>query len=88
VTVEPEQIETSAEIEVWDVNWPIVVAFLDVTTQWRAIAGLGGVLWLGLDYVALDVVLRRRGDLGDELFELIRIMEQAALPVLNERTDG
>lgn len=88
MTVTAEEIETSAEVDVWDVNWDALLAFLDLATQWRAIAGLGGVMWLGLDYVAADVVLRRRGSDGDEVFELIRVMEQAALPVLNERTDG
>jgi hypothetical protein len=35
-------------------------AFLSVYGQWRTVqAGLGGVLWIGLDYAAVDAGLRR-----------------------------
>lgn len=47
----------------------------------------GQVLWHGLDYPAVEVVLRLRGFKGKnamEMFEGIQVMEAAALPILNK----
>lgn len=86
VTVENSVVETSAEVEVWGENWPAVTVFLDCATQWASVEmGGAGILRTGLRYGDVDVVLRRRGFDGDEVFELVRVMEQEALPILNER---
>ena len=77
-----------SETAIWPCNWPALLAWLDCATTWRIVIAPGGLIWLGLDYVAVDVVLRRRGDEGDETFALLRAMEQAALPILNERLDA
>lgn len=42
---------------VWPENWHAVCAFLDMSSQWRMLPMLNGVLWQGLDYSALPVVL-------------------------------
>ena len=40
----------------------VVWFFSKLRTHWRAIAkGLGGVVWLGLDWAAVDSTMRRRG---------------------------
>ncbi|MDR5655410.1 DUF1799 domain-containing protein [Ruixingdingia sedimenti] len=65
------------------VNWSSVCAFLACETQWRAVATLAGVIWLGLDYPAVDVVLRRQGA-PDAVFADLQIMEAAALEVFAE----
>lgn len=67
-------------------NWLSVCAFLACETQWRAIAGMmGGLVWLGLDYSAVDVVLRRLGfDDPDSVFADLQVMEDAALAVFAE----
>lgn len=47
----------------------------------------GQVLWHGLDYPAVEVILRLRGFKGKkamEMFEGIQVMEAAALPILNK----
>lgn len=60
--------------------------FLDCSTQWDAVERWGvGMLRTGLRYAGVDIVLKRRGFEGDEVFRLVRIMEQEALPILNER---
>jgi hypothetical protein len=65
-------------------NWQSLLAFLDVATQWRTqIAPSGAIVWFGLDYVALDIVLRRRRA-GDDVFDDVMEMERAALKVLSE----
>lgn len=70
----------------WSIHWPSLTAFLDLATQWQVVVGASGrLIWLGIDYVAADVVLRRRGA-GEAVFADIRAMEQAAIKVLNEVT--
>jgi hypothetical protein len=81
----------SEDFEVMPCNWQSVCAFLACETQWRAVPMTLGqmaqvvteVVWLGLDYVAVDVVLRRMG-LGDEIFADLQVMERAALDVFAE----
>nr|WP_267967780.1 MULTISPECIES: DUF1799 domain-containing protein [Rhizobium/Agrobacterium group] len=60
-----------------------MMAFLACDTQWRVVGvGLGGMIWIGLDYTACDVVFRR-GRYADPVWDDLRVMEEAALPVLN-----
>lgn len=72
-------------------NWQSVCAFLACETQWRAVPMTVGnmaaiatsVIWLGLDYSAVDVVLRRLSAALD-VFADIQVMERAALDVFAE----
>lgn len=48
----------SDEFEVWPENWPVLEVFSALSTQWRVIAGIGGVIYQGLDYAAAESVLR------------------------------
>ena len=77
-----ELVEDEPTFEVWEENVVSLNAFFAVETQWRFLVagGLAGsvVVRTGLDYAAVDTVLRRRG-LGDAVFEDILVMEQAAL---------
>lgn len=90
MTVAPEaapQISAEPEgFEVHPANWPSVCTFLACETQWRAVAGMaGGPIWLGLDYPAVDVVLRRSGaEDPDMVFADLQTMEDAALAVFAE----
>lgn len=86
VSVDAEAIPASRDVDVWPENWDAVTVFLDCSTQWEAVERWGvGMLRTGLRYADVDVVLKRRGFEGDEVFALVRIMEQEALPILNER---
>nr|WP_245258663.1 DUF1799 domain-containing protein [Methylopila sp. M107] len=80
--------ETSADdFDVWAPNWAAVTAFLALDTQWRVVARWGGgFVYLGLDYPAVDVVLRRR-KADEATFDDLRLMEGAAIEVLNELVD-
>lgn len=64
--------------DVWAINLPVVNLFIAMDTQWRV--GPGGRT--GLDYGALPGVMRvlgvKRADWG-EIFQLLRVMEEAAL---------
>lgn len=62
-------------------NWDSVMAFLACDTQWRAVAGPAGLIWIGLDYAGVDIALRRL-DFPASVFADLQVMEIAALPVL------
>lgn len=65
-------------IGIWKDNWPAVMLFMSIDTQWRA--GPGGPI--GLDYNVLFHRMDRMGLVAeryDQLFEDIRIMEAEAL---------
>lgn len=75
------------------INWKSVCAFLACETQWRAVPMTVGnmaaiatsVVWLGLDYAAVDVVLRHTAEgLDAEVFADLRVMERAALDAFAE----
>jgi hypothetical protein len=80
----PTAQETDEGFAVWPENWSSVLTFLELATQWRvAAAGLAGaILYFGLDYAGVRALLQGRAD-ADEIFSDLRVMEAAALPVLN-----
>ena len=69
-------------------NEQAIRVFCAVQTNWNLIVGMASCSYLGLDYKALHSVLqmlcipRKR---WPELFNDIRVMEQAALPLLNAK---
>jgi len=74
------------EIEVWPENVVAWEAWCGLSTQWRMVAGFEAARYVGLDYAAvwptlrgLGVKKRRRA----AVFNALREMELAALPVLN-----
>jgi len=87
--VDPSEI-MSAEDEAFRVlalNWDSVMAFLACETQWRVIAAGSKLLWLGLDYVAVDIVFRWF-DFPNAVFADLQVMEFEALSVFKKRTDA
>ena len=88
VEVTPERPQADA-FEVMRANADAIDAWLACESQWRCIsAAPGSILWLGLDYGAVDVVLRRRKWADpDQLFQDLQDMEGAALEAMN-RGDG
>ncbi len=91
VTVETDDDPASLTVpptDVWSVNWAAVQVFLDLETQWRPpIVGPGGLIWLGLDYGEVERMIRLHGA-DPTVFWDIKVMEAAALPVLNTREGG
>jgi hypothetical protein len=84
---EAPQQPVNHDFHVWEDNWEVVCVFIDLATQWQVISGMGGVAYQGVNYLALEAVLRLRQIepvLWPDLFQGIRIMERAALPLLNE----
>lgn len=75
-------------IRIWSINQPALQLFLDCSTQWIRLAGPGGLVFAGLDYGGVEVVMRQNGHDAPDLFRQLQIMEMAALPVLNGGVDG
>lgn len=70
-------------------NWKTLLVFLACQTQWkRDFVGMDGTLvWKGLDYPGIAVVIRMQGYRGQEareIFDGLQVMEAAALPLLNK----
>lgn len=70
-------------MEIMPNNWESFTAFIACQTQWRMLAGMGGVIWTGLDYGSSKLVLDDR-NAKPGVFADVRRMESAALPILNE----
>ena len=73
------------DFEVWPENWDAVLAFLSVSTQWRAISLLDGrIYWQGLDYAGVAAGLAGAGVAANpDLWGDLRVMEAAARNRLN-----
>jgi hypothetical protein len=73
--------------DVWDINAAALDLFLKVHSQWRVltVGGFSGgrIFWQGLDYSAVDVVMRRL-DLDNSLFGDLLVMEGGALEAFGE----
>jgi hypothetical protein len=77
------------DCEVWPENWDALLVFLACQTQWvREIPAMASkILWSGLSYHGVAVVIKMHGYRGKkarELFSDVQIMERAALAVLNK----
>lgn len=72
----PEDLETDP-VEVWEVNWPVVLLFTRIGDQWRY--GFSGPT--GMDY-SLAITLMNRMKLSDEAFDemldALQVMANAA----------
>lgn len=76
-----QQLEgTEGDFEIEADNWPVIEVWMVCQTQWRV--SMNGRC--GLDYVALDVVMRRMGvdDASGAIFAGVQVMEFAVLEQL------
>lgn len=67
-------------------NWKLVGIFLALSTQWLIAVGLGGHIYLGINYASIEPTLRHLGvprSKWREGFAAVRLMEAAALPIKN-----
>ncbi|MBI2313586.1 MAG: DUF1799 domain-containing protein [Betaproteobacteria bacterium] len=71
-------------VELWPENEEAFWIFCGLATQWRLVAGMGGVQYQGLDYAALWPTLDGLGVKDPPaMFRALQVMERAALPELN-----
>lgn len=76
-------------LQVWAWHATAVRLFQAMRTQWCAVgAGMGGVLFIGLNYSALPVVEQRLGLVCDEAtFEALQTMEREGVRCFNADAD-
>ncbi|MDF3024802.1 MAG: protein of unknown function phage-related protein [Alphaproteobacteria bacterium] len=73
---------------VYEENWESVLFFFDLQTQW-VVAGMGG--YIGLNYAGAEAAIRLNEvprNKRKPLFADIRIMEAAAMKVLNKKHEA
>lgn len=76
------------DCHVWEENWDTVMFFIEVGTQWRLEMGMAGLAYFGLEYRSVESVMNMlQIDLAlrPDLFRGLRVMECAALPLLNKQ---
>lgn len=82
--IDPEQ--ENDDYEIWPENETVLYVFLNCGTQWRRVATVGGIIALGLDYPAVESTMRMLSIQDqEEVFRDLRVMEAAALEVMNAR---
>lgn len=82
------QPDEEVEPQVWPQHWHAVNVFAGMATQWRVVAGMAGLLYLGLDYAALQPVLQEHEAIAHaqpmrQLMPQLRTLESAAREELN-----
>lgn len=74
------------DTELWPEHREAYEIFGACATQWRVIAGMGNAIHQGIDYTALESVMRMRGvEDQSTRFEQIRHIEAGALSVMNKK---
>ncbi len=88
---EDEKPDRAPDFAVWPENWRAIQLLDGMSTQWRSAVGASSILWLGMDYAALDVVERRipKHPQAEEpepasLFAQLRLVEQIAIQIKNK----
>lgn len=71
------------ELAIMPTAWESLMVFLNCQTQWRFALGMAGVMWGGLDYNAVKLVLEDM-QASAHVFSDLRAMEGEALRILNE----
>lgn len=77
------------DFEVFEDNWQTLLFFLKLGTQWNVLSGMSSSHRLGLNYPAVESLMRlKRIPLAERetLFNSITMMEHAALEYLNSNT--
>ncbi|HAF00383.1 MAG TPA: hypothetical protein DCG63_03725 [Methylophilaceae bacterium] len=75
---------SSDEFQIYPENWQTFDVFWRVKHQWHIVAGFSGIYYQGLNYSAIESVLRLlKIQETEEIFNGLQIMEAAAKKVLN-----
>lgn len=80
--IEPKKEDSP---DLWQEHAEAFRLFTACQTQWRVIAGMGGAVHQGLDYPAVEAVMRMRGvENHAECLAQVQALEAGALEVLNK----
>jgi hypothetical protein len=88
---EDQKPDRVPEFTLWPENWRAIQLLDAMSTQWRSLVGTSSILWLGMDYTALDAVEKRivkHPEAEDPepsvLFNQLRMVEQIAIQIKNK----
>lgn len=77
--------ESADEPELWTEQAEAFRVFAACQTQWRIVAGMSGAAYQGLDYGAVESVMRMHAiEDTAECLDQIQALERGALEVLNK----
>lgn len=82
-----DKAEKGWRCEIWAENWPALRFYTQWSSQWRAVSGMGGVYYIGLDFGVLLQMLDRLGlekDEYDDMLGCLREIEHEAIRHLNK----
>lgn len=78
------------EVVVWPEHWQVWDVWLGLENRWQILTGTSGYAYMGLDVPAVESTLNllgvRKRRRRREIFASLRVMEEAALPILNKRS--
>lgn len=83
-----QQRDRPLDFDLWPEHATAWDVYQGCGTLWRKTIGLAGVLWDGLDYPGLEVVMRRYRvpqELADEVFAQVQVMERETVRIRNGR---
>lgn len=73
-------------LAIWPDHWDAVRLVAALGSQWRVIVGGDRLIWLGLDYAAVEVTARLMGIvLSATVFSQVQTLEAGITPRLNRR---
>ena len=85
----PEVIEKKCGTDVFEVdyqNWDALRVFQSCATQWRVIAHMSGVIYQGLEYTAVESVMRMlRIKKPHKSFLSVQFIERGYLEKMGEK---
>jgi len=82
--VKPKALTKRRDFPIAEANRETVLLFLSLQTQWRVAPTERGLMWFGLDYVAVAALMRMKKTKGKaRMIERLQMMEEAALSVLS-----
>ena len=82
-----KQLEKAPDYELPEGQYEAWTVFNAMWTQWSRTAGFTRVIYDGLDYKALEVVMRLKGIKRSEreaVFDMCRVMEDEAIKLRNK----
>lgn len=80
--------KSDVDFEVFPDNWQTVAVFLNLSSQWRIIAGMGGATYQGIEFASIEPCLRLMGvkvKKWPAIFRSLVVMAGEAAAVINER---
>lgn len=80
-----ERDREAGSVDLWPEHIEAWNVFAACSTQWRIIAGPSSLFQQGLDYIAVESVMRMRGVTAQtDCFGQIQCIERGALEILNQ----